>query len=1708
MKRLLLLLSVVGLWQFADAQCPPASPLTTPYSENFDALAPGQSGVYSNCWFGSSTSNPKWETEDASGSNENSLNTGPWYDNTSFGSSGGGYVFMETSSPAAYGDTAGLYTPLIDLTGLTNPELVFYCHMYGSAMGELEVQIHNGVQWDSVAAVTGQQQTAGSDPWLKVIVPLSAYLNSTIRVKFQGTIALTGNFAYEADMAIDDVSIDNAPACPQPVNFAVSNVAATTADLNWDVVTQATNGYDVIYGTAGFDPATGGTVAAAATNSYTLMGLSGATAYEAYVVSDCSVNGTSDTTGPVSFTTLCVSQVSGTVTIDPSQPAGGGNYQSFGAFATEINQCGVSAAVTVNVKEGVYTEQVEFGPFIGTSAANTVTIQPDPTNTMPVVLTFAPTSSSTTDNYTLYLNGAENMEFKNLTLQSTGASYARVVLFGGNSDNITFDGNTISGPSVTSSSTFYALMYYASPATINNFTLTGNTFNNGSYVAYLSLSTSPLSDNFVATNNTVNGSYTGFYLSNFKNANFSNNNINLAASTTTQYGVRLYGSSSTVSEQVVIESNTIKLNTTSTTYGVYIGYYVASMVSPSRIVNNMVSNAATTGTSTRYMIYPYACDYLNIFHNSINLQDGSATAGRGLYLNTSTSASIISGHVDVRNNIFSHTGPGYAVEISSAAVSTGYVTTMNNNLVNYDASNTSPLRHNNTNYADLAAWQVATTFDANSVEGDPVFVAADDLHVIGTAANDVGDNAVGVTVDIDGDTRPAAGSTTVDIGADEYTPASCSPPSGVTAYGETSSSAMLTWTTGGAANWVVEYGVTGFTQGTGMKMAASNDTVMLSGLMSQTTYDVYVKDSCSASSTSPWVGPVSFTTLCAPFTAPYTENFDGLALVSPYTDLPACWEPQVGPDFWDVTDDVTNNGHTYLPNIGDHTTGSTNYMWIDASSNITPNEMVSPLVDMSALTAPMAGFWFASNNTNNTINHTISLDVWDGAAWVNIAQQSGNFPGWVEVSGLVPATVPSTTKFRIQAIANPAGTSSDYYFNDLGVDDFFVIQAPTCPAPSNAGVAATDDQSATIYWTTGGAADWNVQYGPAGFTPGTGTTVNVTNDTTTLTGLTSATAYEYYVRDSCGVGDVSMWVGPIAFNTAACATTSTCTYTADLYDSFGDGWNGGIITFWQGGVPVGSMGANFTSGNDIFDEPIDLCDGLMTYVTVSNQGSYSYEMGVYVKNRAGDTVAAYAPTGSPGTPATGDTIGMFTVDCSVCPVYPAPFMETFEANSPSVTCWTNEYVVDMFDWTLGTGSSGGAITTAYGGTQNAVFISANGGPDITRLVSPMVDISSLAAPELRFWYGQEVWFGDQNFLNVYYRTDTASPWMLIFSDSTDQPAWTEGVVALPMPSATYQLAFEGINNWGRANVLDDVSIMDAPACPAPSALGVTNVTDMTADIYWTGGGSATNWLVKYDDGTTANIVASANDTITLTGLTAGTGYTVYVKDSCGAGNVSVWAGPVSFTTAVCAPANSCNYSAQLSDSFGDGWNGTEVTVYQNGVAVAVLGPGFTTGLSFGPVSVPLCDGIATYFVITNANALTYPEEIGIDLSDPYSSLVASYPANPAAAQGDTVITLTASCAAPACAPVTNLGATNITTTSADLYWTGVSGAMMYNVQYGPQGFVPGTGTIVNSANDTLSLTGISSSQCYDFWVQTDCGTDSSNYVGPFTFCYTLCYVIS
>ena len=91
-----------------------------------------------------------------------------------------------------------------------------------------------------------------------------------------------------------------------------------------------------------------------------------------------------------------------------------------------------------------------------------------------------------------------------------------------------------------------------------------------------------------------------------------------------------------------------------------------------------------------------------------------------------------------------------------------------------------------------------------------------------------------------------------------------------------------------------------------------------------------------------------------------------------------------------------------------------------------------------------------------------------------------------------------------------------------------------CPAPVNLTVNHVLDQQAAISWSpTGTEEEWEILYGEKGFDPeAEGTSVQgVTDPDFILTGLEMDMEKDVYVRAVCDVEQVSVWTGPVTFQT-------------------------------------------------------------------------------------------------------------------------------------------------------------------------------------------------------------------------------------------------------------------------------------------------------------------------------------------------------------------------------------------------------------------------------------------------------------------------------------------------------------------------------------------------------------------------------------------------
>jgi hypothetical protein len=201
-----------------------------------------------------------------------------------------------------------------------------------------------------------------------------------------------------------------------------------------------------------------------------------------------------------------------------------------------------------------------------------------------------------------------------------------------------------------------------------------------------------------------------------------------------------------------------------------------------------------------------------------------------------------------------------------------------------------------------------------------------------------------------------------------------------------------------------------------------------------------------------------------------------------------------------------------------------NYLYCETSAQygLTAN-LNSDCVDLSNFSGPqfVAGYHM-SGATMGVLNINVSTD--GGGTWVTEWTASGDQGlNWLEA--IVDLTAYAGQLIQVQ-MSYTSGTS---FTGDCAIDKLEFREAPTCAEPTNLSATNLTTTSVDLSWVNGGnASSFNIEYGTAGFTPGTGMIVSATNPYN-LTGLTPSTTYDFYVIGVCGPGDSSATVGPQTF---------------------------------------------------------------------------------------------------------------------------------------------------------------------------------------------------------------------------------------------------------------------------------------------------------------------------------------------------------------------------------------------------------------------------------------------------------------------------------------------------------------------------------------------------------------------------------------------------
>ncbi len=490
---------------------------------------------------------------------------------------------------------------------------------------------------------------------------------------------------------------------------------------------------------------------------------------------------------------------------------------------------------------------------------------------------------------------------------------------------------------------------------------------------------------------------------------------------------------------------------------------------------------------------------------------------------------------------------------------------------------------------------------------------------------------------------------------------------------------------------------------------------------------------------------------------------------------------------------------------------------------------------------------------------------------------------------------------------------------------------------------------------------------------------------------------------------------------------------------------------------------------------------------------------VYVRSFCGGTYTNWSPARS------------FRTFCS--PLDTLPFFDDFDSYSgypkaSDLPCWRGQ--VD---------ANTNVIAIPGGGHSGTRVLRWDGNSTMQYAVLPLLDTATipLNSLQLSFWACNNYYSHQPTCLYVGVMTDptAVSTFQVVDSVVISEADWLRHDVSFNdyKGSGAY-IALTSNPTTSRATVyLDDLLVELEPPCTSVTGVTLTALSATSATLRWNSQAAGTVWQACIDTVATAIPVADTTGITlpecTFEGLATGTPHYVWVRSVCPKGDTSEWEGPLQVVPGV------WNMRANRDDSL----SLCGVTVYDDGGAEGVFSsqrstlvimpdrPGHVVSISGycngGGLSILTAyDGIGTsgpvlwtkshhndtpiHFgpIVSDAGPITlgfngstafdtYNEGFELEVSCiPDTCIVHHLQLDPTVAATDTTLTLTWRC----------------------------NGASLYEVEHGPVGFAPGTGTLATTATNSFTIAGLASLDRREVHVRSLCGGgDTSAWVrGIFT----------
>ncbi len=707
----------------------------------------------------------------------------------------------------------------------------------------------------------------------------------------------------------------------------------------------------------------------------------------------------------------------------------------------------------------------------------------------------------------------------------------------------------------------------------------------------------------------------------------------------------------------------------------------------------------------------------------------------------------------------------------------------------------------------------------------------------------------------------------------------CNMPTGVTETNVTDSQIDITWTPGGSeTQWIVSIQKAGQLAETTI---VDTTSVSFTGLDPMTQYLVSIAAICGTNDTSYFTVPLSVRTACVTITAPWYENFDtydaGIII--------DCWDNSTStssstiydPSFiWGVYNFNNNNMLRMYNSYVQNGTALINTPLI-ALPNVAGTELLFKYSNSADCGDFLVKISDDGGQTFSTIGQYAAQGVTsssDPGTWIDAVINLDNYKG-------------NNVMLQFYAIANNGSGA-------IFIDDIQIIPGDVCRNIDNDPTVVTTTATTIVVsvQTRPLYDEVLVAYGPLASTISVADTVasvHSTNGTAVISGLTPSTAYRIWVCAICNSGDSTAWTNPVTAithasdcfepqNIAVVGIPTDVTATVawvSAPDAINTEWN----------LIVGStlVGNGFTTGDT------------MVFNNLSQSTNYTFKIRSIC--------------------SVGDTSNWATVNfATTAALAPLPYVCDFE-NSTENNQWNmiNGSQVNKF-----------FIGNATSVTGNSLYISNNSGDSyaydnsrtsysyatrLLQLPAGMYEYSydwncNGEGSTNKFDYGRVLLVPD-NIIPVSgipFANDASSgptgsiPLDLSFTSGyglNRSSDWMSEFGTFTVPAiGNYQLVICWINDMGNGSnppfAIDNIHIA-ALTCPQPSVIvsattqtsatfNINNIANIDTIVYAISTGS-------FDDAIIMDTLVNQNS-VTVEGLSASTGYVFYAKAICGEGDES------------------------------------------------------------------------------------------------------------------------------------------------------------------------------------------------------------------------------